>query len=209
LRPDVTRPELLIASRSADKVREIREILSRTTRDRLVSLTDAEIPEDPAESEVEAFLTFRENALAKARYFCSLTGAAVLADDSGIELDALGGAPGVFSKRFAARPDLSGTELDRANNQLLLEKLRGLPADRRGARYVCAAVLLRPHESAVVAIGTCRGIILEEARGHGGFGYDPLFLLPEMGRTFGQLDAAEKHRFSHRARAFRALSASL
>lgn len=201
---------LLIASRSADKIREISEILQPALRGRLVSLLDAGIPPDPAEDDVEAYGTFRENALAKAAYFHRITGMTVLADDSGIEVDALGGAPGVLSKRFAARPGLTGLALDQANNQLLLDRLAGLPPDQRGARYVCAAVLWsQPARPPVTAIGTCRGIILDGPRGTGGFGYDPLFLLPELQHTFGELEAAQKHRFSHRARAFRALAAHL
>jgi len=201
---------LLIASRSTDKVREIRQLLEPTLRNQLISLTDAGLAPDPAEDEVEQFTTFRENALAKAAYFHRLSGLPVLADDSGIEVDALGGAPGVFSRRFAARPGLSGQALDLANNQLLLERLADLPPAARGARYVCAAVLIRAAEVApLTALGTCRGTILDQPRGSNGFGYDPLFLLPELGRTFGELDTAEKHRFSHRARAFRALAASL
>ena len=200
---------LLIASRSPDKVREIRDILRPAFREQPVSLIEAGIPPAAAEDDVEAYATFRENALAKAAYFHNLTGMAVLADDSGIEVDALAGAPGVLSRRFAARPGLAGLELDRANNQLLMEKLAGVPADRRGARYVCAAVLLRPGAPPLTALGTCRGRILEAPRGTGGFGYDPLFLLPELDRTFGEIAAAEKHRFSHRARAFRAIAAQL
>lgn len=201
--------DLLIASRSADKVREIREILQPQLRVRLLSLAEAKIAPNTAEDTVEAYHTFRENALAKARYFLDLTGLAVLADDSGIEVDALGGAPGVLSKRFAARPGLAGLELDHANNELLLQKLADVPPARRGARYVCAAVLLRPAEPPLTTLGSCRGRILDAPRGYGGFGYDPLFLLPQMGRTFGELSPAEKHRFSHRARAFRALAAAL
>jgi XTP/dITP diphosphohydrolase len=201
--------DLLIASRSADKVREIREILHTRLRARLVSLSDAEISPSAAEDDVEVHATFRDNAIAKARYFHHLSDMAVLADDSGIEIDALGGAPGVLSRRFAARPGLSGLALDQANNQLLLEKLDRLPDARRGARYVCAAVLLRAGLPPLTALGSCRGTILQAARGSGGFGYDPLFLLPQLGLTFGELPAAEKHRFSHRARAFRALTAVL
>lgn len=201
---------LLIASRSADKVREIRAILEPVIGARLISLTDAGVPPDSAEDDVEAYPTFRENALAKAAYFARLTRMNVLADDSGIEVDALDSAPGVLSRRFAVRPGLSGVALDQANNQLLLRKLTGVPAARRGARYVCAAVLLcHDARPPITALGTCRGIILDAPRGNGGFGYDPLFLFPPMELTFGELSAEQKHRFSHRARAFRALASHI
>lgn len=205
----VTGELLLIASRSADKVREIRDILQPALGSRLISLADAGVGASAAEDDVEAFPTFRENALAKAAYFQRLTGMAVLADDSGIEVDALNGAPGVLSKRFALAPGLTGLALDRANNQLLLDRLAGVPTERRGARYVCAAVLLNPATPPRTALGTCRGFILDAPRGTGGFGYDPLFSFPELQRTFGELATAQKHRFSHRARAFRALAAQL
>lgn len=202
--------DLLIVSRSADKVREIRQILHPAIGTRLLSLANLEIAPDPAEDDVEIHDTFRGNALAKARYFQRLTGMRVLADDSGIEIDALNGAPGVLSKRFADRPDLSGLALDQANNELLLHLLAGAAESLRGAHYVCAAVLLHHgNQPPLTCLGTCRGSILEAPRGSGGFGYDPLFLLPQLGRTFGELSATEKHRFSHRARAFRALAAWL
>ncbi|HSJ13350.1 MAG TPA: non-canonical purine NTP pyrophosphatase [Longimicrobiales bacterium] len=203
----MTRPgPLLIASRSPDKVREIRAILCHLPRLALLSLEEADVGPEAAEESIETFETFRENALAKARYFVERTGLAVLADDSGIEIDELDGAPGVRSRRFCGRDDLTGQDLDRANNDLLLERLRGLPANRRGARYVCAAVLLAPGTAARTAVGTCRGRILEEPRGSGGFGYDPLFWVEAATATFGALPPDQKHRFSHRARAFRALA---
>lgn len=198
---------LVIASRSPDKLREIRAILEPVHRCTLLSLQDAGIDAAPDEEHLERFETFRENALAKARYFSARTRLPVLADDSGIEVAALGGAPGVRSRRFAERADLDGVALDLANNQLLLERLRDVAAPERTARYVCAAVLLVPGEAAPrTALGTCRGRILDAPRGTGGFGYDPLFWLEETGCTFGELPDSEKHRFSHRAHAFRALA---
>ena len=197
---------LLIASRSADKLREIRHILGRLRGVELLSLEDAGITPDPAEDTLEAFPTFRENALAKARYFAARTGLAVLADDSGIEVEALHGAPGVRSRRYSGRDDLAGAELDRANNARLLEQLRDVTPSRRGARYVCAAVRLDPDGTVRTALGTCTGRILDAARGTGGFGYDPLFWIDALQCSFGELDPDQKHRFSHRARAFRALA---
>lgn len=201
----MTGARLLLATRSPDKLREIRQLLGPSPDLELITLQQLGLAPDPAEDDVEAFPSFRENALAKARFFLERTGLPVLADDSGIEVEALGGAPGVRSRRFAARPGLEGLALDQANNRLLLERLHGVPASGRGARYVCAAVLLAPGTSATTALGTCHGRILEAPRGQGGFGYDPLFLLPQVGLTFGQIDDAAKHRFSHRARAIRAL----
>lgn len=196
---------LLVATRSPDKLREIRDILATRPQLQLVSLADAGIPYDPAEEHIEAFETFRENAAAKAAYFADRAAMPVLADDSGIEVDALDRAPGVRSRRFSGRHDLDGLELDQANNRLLLDRLADRPAEHRGARYVCAAVLRTPDGRALTALGTVTGRILDAPRGQGGFGYDPLFLVPEIGRSFGELEPVQKHRFSHRARAFRAL----
>ena len=196
---------LLLATRSPDKLREIRQLLAPPVQLELLTLQQLGIEPVPAEDDVETFPTFRENALAKAQYFQRLTGLAVLADDSGIEVDALDGAPGVRSRRFAARPGLDGRDLDLANNRLLLERLQGVPEEERTARYVCAAVLLTPDGLATTALGTCGGRVLEEPRGTAGFGYDPLFLVPGTGRSFGEIDPADKARFSHRARAIRAL----
>lgn len=199
------RQRLLLATRSLDKLREIRQILAHRPDLELLSLDQAGIEPDPAEEAVEAWDTFRENAIAKARFFHQRAAMAVIADDSGIEVAALGGAPGVRSRRFSGRADLAGLALDQANNQLLLERLRDLPPERRAARYVCAAVLLLPGRPPACALGSCAGTILESPRGSAGFGYDPLFLVPGVGRSFGELDPDEKHRYSHRARAFRAL----
>jgi XTP/dITP diphosphohydrolase len=204
-----TPARVLIASRSADKLREIREILAPLRRTELLSLADAGIGPSSDEDGIEAFDTFRENALAKAHYFARRAGLPVLADDSGIEVDALAGAPGVRSRRFSGRDDLGGRDLDLANNTLLLDRLQGLPSDRRGARYVCAAVFVAPGKIVLTAVGTCAGTILDAARGTRGFGYDPLFLPEGDTCTFAEMDAAVKHRFSHRARAFRALANAL
>ncbi len=202
-------PALVLATRSPDKLREIRQILAPHGLE-IVSLSDLGVPIDPAEEAIEAFLTFRENALAKAHHFAALTGRLALADDSGLEVDALGGAPGVFTKRFSGRADLAGKALDQANNELLLRKLAGLPAEARAARYVCAAAAARPDGAALVAIGTTPGRIAETpSSGTNGFGYDPLFFVPALAATFADVPDQEKHRRSHRARAFRALASSL
>ncbi len=204
-RPD----RFLLATRSPDKLREIREILAPTGV-QLVSLRELSVPATPEEDAIEVFETFRENALAKARYFTRITGLPTLADDSGLEVDALGGAPGVYTKRFSGRTDLAGKALDQANNALLLERLVGVPPERRGARYVCAAAAAFLDGDVLVAVGTTPGVIAPTpSLGTGGFGYDPLFFVPQLGATFADVSADEKHARSHRARAFRALASAL
>lgn len=204
----MSRP-LLIATRSAHKLREIREILPPLPGLELLDLDAAGVPFHPDEDGVEAFDTFEENALAKARYFAARSQLPVLSDDSGICVDALDGAPGVHSKRFSGRSDLSGQALDDANNQRLLSRLGDLPPDRRSAHYVCVVALRFPDGREEVFRGRCDGLILPSPRGSGGFGYDPLFYLPERDATFAELPAAEKHLVSHRARALRAAAPAL
>ena len=165
----------------------------------VVDLRDAGIPESAAEDELEISATFEENALAKAKYFARVSGMPTLADDSGLEVEALGGAPGVLSKRWSGRSDLSGQALDDANNQLLLARLDGLA--NRAARYLCAAACSGAGPDVVVR-GETAGLITESPSGSGGFGYDPYFLSAELGRTFGSVSMEEKARVSHRARAF-------
>lgn len=199
----------LLATRSADKVREIREILARSARRPIVSLAELGIEPSADEEHIERFDTFLANAHAKAEYFLRLTGLPVIADDSGISVDALHGAPGVRSRRFADDAPLPGVEQDRANNQKLLVLLHDVPDAHRAAHYTCAAVLHRTDGRRVAAVGTCSGFILHEPRGDGGFGYDPLFLDPASGLSFGEMSPAQKHRLSHRGRAFAALAANL
>ena len=193
----------VLATRSAHKAAEIVTLLHACGA-AVISLDEAGVPVSAAEEGIEVYETFRENAIAKARYFANAAGTAAIADDSGIMLDALDGQPGVRSRRFSNRTDLDGEALDRANNALAAERLR--TAADRTAHYMCAAALALPDGHVFCAVGSCSGIFLLEPRGEGGFGYDPHFLLPEEGRTFGELDAVQKHRFSHRARAFRALA---
>lgn len=202
----MTERVLLVATRSEDKVREIVPLL-RELPIRIISLRDAGIPVSPAEEAIERFDTFEENAAAKARYFFLASGGIpTVADDSGIEVAALAGEPGVRSKRWSGRPDLSGKALDDANNAHLLTALRGA-ADRR-ARYVCVAAFV--HEvTTLSARGETGGAIIESARGTDGFGYDPYFQSDELGCTFAEAKLADKSRVSHRGRAFRALSKQL
>lgn len=202
--------EVLVATRSTDKLEEIRAVLSSSVRSPLRTLSDVGIAISPAEDDIENYPTFLENAVAKARYFAGLTGLPVLADDSGLMVDALGGAPGVRTKRFAIDEsfvpiDTRGRALDEANNQLLLEKLGGKDDTQRAAHYVCAAAYA--HNGALhTSVGTCSGIISHAEKGTGGFGYDPLFFIPALGVTFAELSRAEKNARSHRAIAFRALA---
>jgi XTP/dITP diphosphohydrolase len=195
---------LVVATRNAGKVREIHEMLAGLGGYEVVGPAELGIPESPEEDAVEAFDTFEENALAKARYFSRMTGALCLADDSGICVDALGGAPGVRSRRFAAPDAARGEGQDQANNRHLLALLADVPDERRTARYVCAAALAWPDGRELVRTGTCGGLLLRAPRGTGGFGYDPLFYLEEEGMTFGELPAARKNALSHRGRAVRA-----
>jgi XTP/dITP diphosphohydrolase len=202
---------LLLATRSAGKRRELEPMLRARGWD-VVDLDGAGIAEDPAvEDALECALTFEENALAKARHFAARSGLPTVADDSGIACDALGGAPGVHSKRWGAHDGLSGLALDAANNALLLARLaeaaRG-GVTTRAARYVCAAAYVDGAREFVVR-GESTGRILERARGNGGFGYDPLFWSDDLGRSFGEAAPAEKARVSHRGRAFERLMQKL
>lgn len=202
------RPPLLLATRSRHKAAEIARILHPLDL-RVETLEDAGVEERPEEEGIEAYETFRENAVAKARYFADRLGRPALADDSGLRVDALAGDPGVRTKRFCGREDLDGQALDDANNALLLEKLEGVPDEERGGRYVCCAAVAWPRGGHLAAVGTVVGRIARELRGAGGFGYDPLFFVPALDARFAEVEAAVKNRMSHRARAFRALAAAL
>ena len=210
------RPRLLVATRSAHKLRELRELLDLPDGV-LVSLDELGVPGDP----VEDGETFETNARIKARFGARATGLPTLADDSGIEVDALGGGPGVRTRRYAGED-----ATDQDNNRKLLAALDGLPPDRRGARYVCVLALALPREGGagaggvgargglliIVTRGTTRGRIATEPRGTGGFGYDPIFepaSEPPGGRTLGLWTPAEKHAISHRARAARRMAPRL
>lgn len=196
---------LLLATRSTGKVRELRPIFAAAGLE-VVSLDESGVAERADEEGVEAFETFEENALAKARYFHARTGMPVVADDSGLAVDVLNGAPGVRSKRWSGRTDLAGKALDDANNARLLARLRDEP--RRSARYVCAAAFTDGVRDLVVR-GETEGAIVDVARGEGGFGYDPYFWSRELGVTFGEASREAKEVVSHRGRAFRALLAAL
>ncbi len=204
---------LLVATRSADKAREIGEILHAAglADVEVRSLEQARVPWRAEEERLEKFDSFEANARAKAEYFARLTGLPVVADDSGLEVIALGGAPGVRSKRFAGEAGrLTGKALDAANNAELLRRLEGAEERRRRASYTCVAVLLRrPAAPPEAFTGRCWGRVLEGPRGGGGFGYDPLFFHEGLGKTFGEATPEEKHGVSHRGEAFRQLAAAL
>ena len=192
--------KLVLASGNAGKLRELSALLDDLGYE-LLPQSDFNAPE--AE---ETGATFVENAIIKARNAAEHTGMPALADDSGIEVDALDGAPGVYSARFAG-PGAS----DADNNALLVEKLRNLPADRRGARYRAVIVLLRhaADPSPIICEGSWAGQIRLEPAGGGGFGYDPYFYLPELGCTSAELSPEQKNRLSHRGQALRDLKTRL
>ena len=203
------RSRLLVATRSTHKLRELRELLG-PLRTQLISLDDAAISGEA----VEDGATFEANAAIKARHFAALSGLPTLADDSGIEVDALAGAPGVRTRRFAGE-----NATDEDNNRRLLRDLGGLPLERRTARYRCVLALALPETAGPrggmpvrLARGTLEGRIALEPRGDGGFGYDPIFepqAEPPGGRTLGLWTAEAKNRISHRGRAARRMHSIL
>jgi len=202
----MARRRLLVATRSRHKLRELQELLDLRHTE-LVSPDDVGIPDEPHETG----RTFEANAALKARFYARRSGLPTLADDSGLEVDALGGRPGVWTRRYAG-PNAS----DADNNAKLLAELEGVPDVERGARYVCVLALALPDGVGargglpVRAVrGTFRGRIATSVRGSGGFGYDPLFEPadePPGGRTVGEMTAAEKHARSHRAKAARRMA---
>ena len=205
----------IVATRNLGKLRELRALFADAGID-VIDLVQAGIDERPAEEEsVEVHDTFEGNALAKARYYGRRAGGRpVVADDSGLEVAALGGEPGVRSKRWSGRLDLEGAALDAANNRLLIARL-GAETDRR-ARFVCAAAWtagtgtgvgtdMDVDSDAVVVRGEVEGTIVARGVGDVGFGYDPHFFAAELGCTLGQATMEEKQRVSHRARAIASL----
>jgi XTP/dITP diphosphohydrolase len=192
------RRRLLVATGSEHKLQELRQLLDLPRTD-LISLADVGLPGDaPEDGE-----TFEENARFKALWYARLAGLPTLADDSGLEVDHLGGRPGVRTRRFAGED-----ATDDQNNSHMLAVLGGLPAEDRTARYRCVLALAEGDEVVEVSYGTLEGRIALEPRGAGGFGYDPIFEPAEEpigGRTVGQLTPAEKNAISHRAEAARAM----
>jgi XTP/dITP diphosphohydrolase len=186
---------MLIATHNPGKVREFRQLLLHPSRE-WVGLDDLAISDDVQETGC----TFAENALLKARAYARLTGLTALADDSGLEVDALGGRPGVLSARYAGP---GATDEDRY--RLLLRELEAVPEDRRQGRFRCAIAVAWPDGRCALATGRCEGTIAFEPHGSRGFGYDPVFVVPRYSRTMAELSSEIKNELSHRARAAQAL----
>jgi XTP/dITP diphosphohydrolase len=201
--------KLVVATRSAHKMAEIRQILTGVEGLEVLDLDEAGVTPSPDEDHLEPHDTFEENACSKAEYFHRLTGLPTVADDSGLEVDALRGEPGVRSKRFAPAEGLDGQERDAANNQYLLTLLHDVPHEERTARYVCVACLVVEGEEPRAFRGEASGLVISEPRGTGGFGYDPHVLDPALGCTYAEMAADEKNRRSHRGEAFRKLREAL
>lgn len=185
--------KFILATRNRGKLKEIKEMLADLPFE-VLSMEDAGISENIEENGN----TFEENALIKARKVCGISGEIAMADDSGLEVDFLGGKPGIFSSRFAGE----GAS-DEERNDKLLRLLEGVPFEKRTARFVCAVAVVFPEGKHFTAKGCCGGFISLSARGENGFGYDPVFYLPEHNMTMAQLNSGEKNRISHRGKALR------
>ncbi len=193
--------KLILASNNGHKVQEFRRFFADAGIDaELITMREAGFTDEIAEDGT----TFAENAYKKAFAVCKATGHIAIADDSGLEVDALEGAPGVYSARYAG---VHGDDL--ANNEKLLAELAGVPEAKRTARFVCAVCVVRPDGESCTILGKAEGRILTAPRGSGTFGYDPLFYFPPLDRTFAQLTDSEKNTVSHRGNALALLSQNL
>ncbi len=192
--------KVILASRNKGKIKEIGDILGRYDMT-VVSRDDAGLPIDEVEETGE---TFEENSYIKAKAILDVAGVPTVADDSGLMVDALGGAPGVYSARYAGE---NCTYED--NNRKLLDALAGVPDEKRSARFVSVITMLWPDGRKIVARGECEGRILTETRGEGGFGYDPLFVPEGYDISFGEMSPEEKNKISHRAKALMKLESIL
>ena len=188
--------KLIFATGNENKMREIREILAGRGYE-ILSMNEAGIDVDV----VEDGKTFAENALIKARAISKIAGELVLADDSGLEIDALGGEPGIYSARYMGH-ETSYTE----KNNNLISRLEGVPDEKRTARFVCAMAAVFPDGREETVVGTMEGRIGYEIAGENGFGYDPIFYLPEYGKTSAEISPEEKNAISHRGKALRAIA---
>ncbi len=185
--------KLLLGTQNRGKIRELEELIG--DGDVRITTPFEEGVGLPVE---ETGTTFHENASIKAKTYAARSGLVTLADDSGLVVDALDGAPGVYSARYA------GLQVsDRDHYELLLENLAGVPDDRRSARFVSVVAIATPDGKIELCEGACEGIVGTRPEGEGGFGYDPVFYIPELGKTMAQLTLEEKNRISHRSRAFR------
>lgn len=202
--PSQSGPRLVLATRNAGKLRELRELLRGQVPGLDVDTQVIDAAAAGAPDVAETGVTFAENSLLKARAVAEATGLVAIADDSGLAVDVLGGAPGIFSARWAGR---HGD--DAANLRLLLDQLSDVPDEHRGAAFVCAAALAVPAAAGtareVVEYGQLEGCLLREPRGNGGFGYDPILLPSGLDRSCAELSQEEKNAISHRGKAFRAL----
>jgi XTP/dITP diphosphohydrolase len=191
--------KLLIATRNPGKLREYEQLLAGVP----VKLTDLNV-EEVSDDIAETGETFADNAMHKAQEYACVSGLLTLADDSGLEVDALDGEPGVHSARYAG-PDAT----DEERYQLLLDRMRDVPSEKRGARFRCVIAVAEPEGRVWTAEGTCEGVIAFAPKGEHGFGYDPVFYLPEYQKTMAQLPPEVKNRISHRARAVQGIRATL
>lgn len=190
---------IITATRNQGKIKELSNILGDIGID-IVSLEQLGIDKEV----VEDGETFEDNAIKKALEICELCDEPVLADDSGLEVDYLDGQPGVYSARF------SGEDATPAkNNEKLLKLLKDVPKEKRTARFVCVTAVAFPNGRIITSRGECEGIIIDELKGEGGFGYDPLFYYPQLNKTFAQLSKEEKNKVSHRGRALEKLKEEL
>ena len=184
--------KVVLASQNRHKLEEMQNILGALGMEVMLE-RDAGVDVEVEETGT----TFAENSLLKAQAVFDATGLATVADDSGLVVDALGGAPGVYSARYG------GLHTDAERIALLLENMKDVPDEKRTAQFVCAVTCLLPDGRKIAVQGVCPGVILRAPRGEGGFGYDPVFYLPEFGKTFAELAGEEKNRISHRGRALR------
>ena len=191
--------KLLIATGNPHKVEAIQRILGDAPFE-LVTLSEFPDLEEPEETGT----TFLANALLKSRYYCEATGLPALADDSGLEVDAMNGEPGVYSARFAGGDTPHSVKMAK-----VLELLADVPEEKRTARFRCVAAITFPDGKELHADGSMEGVIASAPSGSGGFGYDPIVYLPELGQTVAEISAAQKDRLSHRGKAFRALISQL
>ncbi len=188
--------KLFLATRNKGKIEEFSELLA-PYKIEIVTTYDLDKPLDVAETED----TFRGNARLKATAYMEHTGYPSLADDSGLVVDVLNGRPGVCSARYAG-----DESTDRENNKKLLEELKNVPKEKKTAKFISAIALVFPNNSVQIVEGSCDGLIIDEPKGNNGFGYDPLFFVPEANKTYAEMTPSEKNKYSHRAKAMQKLS---
>jgi XTP/dITP diphosphohydrolase len=191
--------KIVIATENKGKIKEFQEMFASKGIE-VQSLLDLSFPGEIEETGS----TFEENAIIKAQALADYYKQTVIADDSGLEIDALGGEPGIYSARYAG-----ASKNDQANIEKVLHKLEGVPDEKRSARFVCAIAVVTPNEEPVTFRGTCEGVIAQEQSGTNGFGYDPIFYLPEYQKTMAQLASDEKNKISHRAHAIKQLMTNI